>query len=105
MAQARVAGKQAARRGSKRRRGRSLVAALLIGFVVVASAVISRRSYGITEARKLEELDRKLVQLEAERTRLSGLIRDESSRSRLGPTVERLGMHVPDDRQVRLIHR
>ena len=79
--------------------------ALLIGFVIVASAVIWRRSYGITQARQIADLDRRLVQLEAERGRLSALIRDESSRTQLGPIVQQLGMRVPDDRQVRSIQR
>ena len=78
---------------------------LLIGFVIVASAVIWRRSYGITQARQIADLDRRLVQLEAERGRLSALIRDESSRTQLGPIVQQLGMRVPDDRQVRSIQR
>ncbi|MDQ6737285.1 MAG: hypothetical protein M3Z30_06265 [Gemmatimonadota bacterium] len=81
------------------------MAALLIGFVVVASAVIWRRSYGITQARQIADLDRKIVQLEAERQRLSALIRDESSRTQLGPVVQQLGMRVPDDRQVRAVIR
>ncbi|HEY8312255.1 MAG TPA: hypothetical protein VIG47_16935 [Gemmatimonadaceae bacterium] len=79
------------------------MAALLIGFVLVASAVIWRRSYGITQARRIADLDRHLVQLEAERQRLSALIRDESSRTQLGPIVQQLGMRVPDDRQVRMV--
>ena len=93
------------RRSGKQRRGRSIIAALLVGFVVVASAVIWRRSYGIVQGRRLADLDRELVQLEADRARLAGQIRDESSRDKLWPIAERLGMHVPDDRQVRFIHR
>lgn len=95
----------AAKRRTRRRRGRSIMATLLIGFVVVAFAVIWRRSYGITQARQIADLDRHLMQLEAERGRLSELIRDESSRTQLGPIVQQLGMRVPDDRQVRMIRR
>ena len=90
---------------TRRRRGRSIMATLLLGFVIVASAVIWRRSYGITQAREIANLDRRLVQLEAERQRLSALIRDESSRTQLGPIVQQLGMRVPDDRQVRMVPR
>jgi hypothetical protein len=79
------------------------MAALLIGFVIVASAVIWRRSYGIMQSRKLADLDRTLVQLQAEQERLAALIRDESSRTQLGPKVLQLGMRVPDDPQVRMI--
>jgi cell division protein FtsL len=95
----------AAKRRTRRRRGRSVMATLLIGFVVVASAVIWRRSYGITQSRHLADMDRHLMQLEAERERLSALIRDESSRTQLGPIVQQLGMRVPDDWQVRMIQR
>ena len=97
--------KPAAKRGTRRRRGRSIMATLLIGFVVVASAVIWRRSYGIPQARHMADLDRRIVQLEAERGRLSALIRDESSRTQLGPVLLQLGMRIPDDRQVRSIQR
>lgn len=93
------------KRKSKKRRGRSIMAALLIGFVVVASAVIWRRSYGITQARQIADTDRRIVTLEAERQRLSALIRDESSRTQLGPIAQQLGMRVPDDRQVRAVMR
>lgn len=108
MAEERVtrSGKQARPgRGRERRRGRSTVAALLTGFLIVAFAVIWRRSYGIAQARRIAELDRTATQLEAERARLDGLIRDASSRGALGAAVQKLGMHVPDDRQVRIIHR
>ena len=81
------------------------MATLLIGFVIVASAVSWRRSYGITQSRHITDLDRHMVQLEAERERLAALIRDESSRTQLGPIVQQLGMRVPDDSQVRMIQR
>lgn len=105
MAEERVTEKAARKRRPKQRRGRSVIATLLAGFLIVAFAVIWRRSYGITQARRLGELDRTVVQLEAERARLAGLIRDESGRAQLAPAVEKLGMRVPDDRQVRIIHR
>ncbi len=53
----------------------------------------------------MADLDRRIVQLEAERGRLAALIRDESSRTQLGPVVQRLGMRIPDDAQVRSIAR
>jgi cell division protein FtsL len=88
------------RRGSVWR-GRTLVAAGLAGFVLVASGIIWRRGYGIGRAAEIRDLDRRRLQLEAERATLERDIAEWSSRSRLGPIVEqRLHMRVPDDSQV-----
>ncbi len=57
------------------------------------------------QARQIADVDRHIVQLVAERQHLSALIRDESSRTQLGPVVQGLGMHIPDDRQVRAVAR
>lgn len=81
------------------------MAAVLISFVIVASAVIWRRSFGITQAREIARLDQRILQLEAERGRLDALIRDESSRTRLEPILQRLGMRIPDDAHVRAVKR
>jgi len=78
-----------------------VIALALFGFVLVATGVIARRTYGIGEARGLRELDRKRQALEAERVKLEGEIRDASSRARLAPIAEqRLNMHVPSPDQV-----
>jgi len=80
---------------------RSIVALALFGFVLVATGVIARRTYGIDQARSLRELERKRQALEAERVKLDGEIRDASSRARLAPIAEqRLNMHVPSPDQV-----
>ena len=93
------------RAGKKSGRGRQL-ALLLVGFLLVATGVIWRRSYGIARSRELTELDKRRVQLEARRTQLESEIRDLSSRARLAPIVEqRLQMHVPTDSQVVILPR
>jgi len=80
---------------------RSVVALALFGFVLVATGVIARRTYGIEQARALRELDRRRQALEAERVKLDGEIRDASSRARLAPIAEQqLNMHVPSPDQV-----
>jgi len=80
---------------------RSAIALALFGFVLVATGVIARRTYGIDQARGLRELDRKRQALEAERVKLEGEIREASSRARLAPIAEqRLNMHVPSPDQV-----
>lgn len=87
-------------------RGRSIFALLLGAFVVVALIIVWRRSYGIAESRRLQQLDRKRADLEGQRAHLESEIADLSSRQRLGPVVEqRLGMHVPSDRQVVILSR
>lgn len=80
---------------------RSTVALALLGFVLVATGVIARRTYGIDQARGMHDLDRRRQTLEAERVKLDGEIRDASSRARLAPIAEqRLNMHVPSPDQV-----
>jgi uncharacterized protein YlxW (UPF0749 family) len=88
------------------RRGRSVVAVLLLGFVLVSTLVIWRRSYGIARSRELRELVREQRQLEAERTRLERDIRDASTRARLVPVIERrLGMRIPLDSEMISLER
>jgi len=98
--------RSAARKPAKKRgRGRQL-ALVLLGFLLVATGVIWRRSYGIARSRELTELDKRRVQLEARRAQLESDIRDLSSRARLAPIVEqRLQMHVPTDSQVVILPR
>jgi cell division protein FtsL len=87
-------------------RGRSLVAILLGAFVLIALAIVWRRTIGINQSERLASLDAKRVTLESERARLEAEIRDASSRQNLGSTVERrLGMHVPTDKQVVILPR
>jgi cell division protein FtsL len=87
-------------------RGRWIVAAILIGFVVTTAAVIARRSYGDAQARKLSTVEERLRQLRNERVRVEAEIREASSRVRLIPIAEtKLGMHVPADTQVVILPR
>jgi cell division protein FtsL len=87
------------------KRGR-LVALLLVGFVLVATGVIWRRSHGFARARVLRDLERRRQALVATKVQLEGAIRDASSRSRLEPIVkERLQMQVPADSQVIYLQR
>jgi cell division protein FtsL len=84
-------------RGGSRR---SLIALVLIGFVVVTTGVIARRMRGVGEQRRLLELERKREALDADRTKLESAIRDASGRARLQPIAEqRLHMHIPKPEQ------
>jgi cell division protein FtsL len=92
-------------KGRVARRGR-LAALLLVGFVLVATGVIWRRSHGFARARVLRDLERRRQALVATKVQLEGAIRDASSRSRLEPIVkERLQMQVPADSQVIYLQR
>lgn len=78
----------------------AVVALVLLGFVLVATGVIWRRSFGIQQQRALRVLERQRDALEAERVRLTGEIRDSSSLARLAPILQRMNMHVPADSMV-----
>ena len=87
-------------------RGRTLVGVVLGAFVLVALSIVWRRTVGIGESERLAQLDARRVELEGERARLDGEIRDASNRQSLGATVERrLGMHIPTDKQVVILPR
>ena len=87
-------------------RGRTLVGLTLGAFVLVALAIVWRRTIGISESERLAALDAKRVTLEGERARLDSEIRDASAIGTLGAAVEhRLGMHVPTDKQVVILQR
>jgi cell division protein FtsL len=87
-------------------RGRSLVALVLIGFVLVATGVIWRRSFGNARAREQQRLEQQRGALEAERAKLEGDIRDASSRATLAKVAEeRLNMHIPSDSLVIYLQR
>jgi membrane protein implicated in regulation of membrane protease activity len=89
-----------------RLRGRTRVALILAAFVLVALAIVWRRTIGIGQSERLAVLDAKRTQLEGERAHLESEVRDASTRQTLGTTVERrLGMHIPTDKQVVILSR
>jgi cell division protein FtsL len=81
--------------------GRLRFALLLLAFVLIASGVVLRRTYGIRAARDIQTMETRRSGLIAERRRLESEIRIASSRARLQPIAEqRLQMHVPTESQV-----
>jgi membrane protein implicated in regulation of membrane protease activity len=86
-------------------RGRSLVAIILGAFVLVALAIVWRRTIGISQSERLALLDAKRAELSGERARLESEIRDASARQTLGASAQRLGMHIPTDKQVVILPR
>lgn len=84
----------------------SLIVFALFGFLIVATGVIARRTFGIGQARNIRARELQRDALDAERVKLETEIRDASSRARLGPVVERrLHMYVPADSQVIILKR
>jgi cell division protein FtsL len=82
-------------------RGRGVIALVLVGFVLVATGVIWRRSVGVAQAREIQSLEQERADLVARRAALEAEIRDATSRARLARIAEqRLGMRVPSDSQV-----
>lgn len=87
-------------------RGRTRVALILSAFVLVALAIVWRRTIGISQSERLGALDATRIELEGDRARLESEIRDASARRTLGVSVEqRLGMHIPTDKQVVILPR
>jgi cell division protein FtsL len=96
----------ASRRVGAKGSGRGRIALVLLGFLVIASGVILRRTFGIAAATQVRQLEQKRAALVAERLRLEGEVRAAASRSTLQPIAEqRLQMHVPSDSQVIIITR
>jgi cell division protein FtsL len=94
--------------GRKKRRvsGGSVIVVVLLGFFVVATGVIARRTFGISQARTLRALERQRDAVDASRVKLEIEIRDASGRARLVPIAEqRLHMYVPPDSQVIILQR
>jgi cell division protein FtsL len=96
----------AKRRVGRGGRRRSLIALVLVGFVIVTSGVVARRVRGVAEQRRIVDLQRKREALDAERTKLESAIRDASSRVRLQPIAEqRLNMRIPTPEQQVILPR
>ena len=89
-----------------RLRGRSIAALILAGFVLVATGVIKRRTYGIAQQQEIERLKNRLDGLSAEREALESQIRTASSRARLGAIAEqRLKLSVATGSQLVFLPR
>ncbi len=87
-------------------RGRTIITLALLGFFVMATGVIYRRSLGIAQVKALSALEERRTALEAQEAALEGAIRDASSRARLGPSAEQqLGMRIPPESLVIIIPR
>lgn len=103
-----ISGRRASSGGTHGRRvgPRSLIVLVLFGFFMVATSVIARRTFGISQARSIRALEHQRDAVNAARVKLEAEIRDASSRAKLGPIAERrLHMYVPPDSQVIILPR
>jgi type II secretory pathway component PulJ len=82
-----------------------VVALTLLGFVLVATSVIWRRALGISQTKRVQQLERQRSDLRAQRAQLEREIREAASRERLAPLVGRLRLQMPSDSQVIMIER
>jgi hypothetical protein len=87
-------------------RGRTWVALALVGFVLVACAVIWRRAIGVAQASTIQTLEAQRIQADGEKSKLETTVRMLSGREHLGPIAEQhLHMRVPDDSEVIVLPR
>ena len=87
-------------------RGRTVVYLLLLCFVVLASGVIVRRTYGVKRAREIVKLESTRAALMAQRAQVDRDIHAAVSMERLGRVAEeRLHMRVPSDSIVVTLER
>lgn len=76
----------------------------LVGFMVVASFVVWRRSVGVSTANAMSALSLERRSLETERTTLLRNLETAKSRTRVIAEAERrLGLHVASDSQTRVV--
>lgn len=94
------------RRAAPRWRGRTVVAVILLAFVTTAAIVVWRRGRGVSEERRIAELDVQRRDLEAQRTLLERDLRNAMSSARIVPAAERrLGLRRATDSQLVTLSR
>jgi cell division protein FtsL len=87
-------------------RGRTWAALILLGFVLVATSVIQRRTLGIRHARENKQLEQQLQALESRKVAIEAEIEAAKGRNRIAPLVEKkLGMRAPTEKQIVTIHK
>ncbi|MDQ2668138.1 MAG: hypothetical protein M3Z05_19370 [Gemmatimonadota bacterium] len=85
--------------------GRVRIVLLMLAFLMIAGGVILRRTFGISAARELLDLEARRTATINEKLRVEAEIRSASSRAHLLPVAERLNLHVPADSMVIPISR
>jgi hypothetical protein len=86
-------------------RGRTLMFAGALGFVLLSSLVVWRRGQGIALGRQMRAMQDTLATLGIEQADLAREIRQASDRSRILDAGRKLGLREPADSQVRTLPR
>ena len=82
-------------------RGRTWVAFILLGFVLVAASVIHRRTTGISQALEIKQLQQELQAIQSRTRKLESDIAIAGGLARIGQIAEqKLGMRAPQETQL-----
>lgn len=91
-------------RADKPMKGRAWVALGLLAFIIVASAVVWRRSVGAATAGEMAKLQTERRALLSKRVTLMREIRQSTERRLIVPAAEsKLGLHVATESQTRML--
>ncbi len=85
-------------------KGRGWVAVWLMSFLGVLTWVVARQTASHVAATELREAQERRSSLEAERAELLRRIRKAGSRAMLVPRAESLGLHLPADSEMIIVH-
>ncbi len=85
-------------------KGRGWVAVWLVSFLGVLAWVVARQTESHLAATALRHAQEQRSSLEAQRAELLRRIREAGSRAVLVPRAESLGLHLPADSEMIIVH-
>ena len=87
-----------------RLKGRGWVAVWLVSFLGVLTWVVARQTAWHVAATELRDAQERRSSLEAQRAELLRRVREAGSRAVLVPRAESLGLHLPADSEMIIVH-
>ena len=87
-----------------RLKGRGWVAVWLMSFLGVLTWVVARQTASHVAATELRDAQERRSSLEAQRAELLRRVREAGSRAVLVPRAESLGLHLPADSEMIIVH-
>ena len=85
-------------------KGRGWVAVWLVSFLGVLTWVVARQTASHVAATELRDAQEQRSSLEAQRAELLRRVREAGSRAALVPRAESLGLHLPADSEMIIVH-